>query len=107
MKKIKIAAHPNEMTLGTWNCGWSCEGAGLYKGGCLSGLNDYYKSGGHQLYFDEATKICLCTKCAEKGKSLDGINKWYGYYEQNGNKTVMDFTAFYLSQTTFFGFGND
>ncbi len=85
------------MTLGTWNCGWSCEGAGLYPGGCESGLNEYYKSWGQKLYYDPINKICLCVKCAEKGKTFDGINKWYGYYEQDGKKSPMDFKAFYLS----------
>lgn len=46
LTKIKLAVHPNEMTLGTWNCGWSCEGAGLYASGCESGLNEFYKSWG-------------------------------------------------------------
>lgn len=85
------------MTLGTWNAGWSCEGAGLFVSGCESGLNEYFKSWGQKLYYDATTQICLCLKCAQKGKKLDGISKWYGYYEYDGQKTHMDFTAFYLS----------
>ena len=72
--------HHNELTLAIWNNGWTCEGAGLYPGGCDSGFSEFYKTWNQQGYFNKDDNICLCLKCAEKGKTLKYVTKWNASY---------------------------
>jgi hypothetical protein len=103
----KFAVHHNEMVLATWNCGWSCEGAGLFQGGCASGYNQYYQTWNVKGYFDKEGGICLCLKCAEKADNLDNVPKWYGYYKQGDSKHPTPLKVFFFSQNVIFGNGED
>ena len=40
--KVRLPVFHKELILGIWNCGWSCEGAGLFIDGCASNFNEYY-----------------------------------------------------------------
>lgn len=52
--------------------------------GCAQGYNQFYMTWNVPAYFDKESGFCLCLKCAEKGRTLDKIHKWYGYYRYEG-----------------------
>ncbi len=111
--EVKVSSHAHALVgPEVRDSGWRCDGASVYPSKCFGGLNDFYQSTDRVEYRCASCGFDFCLECTQFQLYVDQLMKtstqtWSGHFEQNGQKTSMEFSPLLVKDGIVQGHGND